>query len=170
MAKKGFKLSPYGVASFAHLMQSDNTDQSITSATAEQIITFDTDVHHHDFTRVSSSRFKIKHKGSYLITFSGIAQSAVAGKIVCIWLKINGANAANSATYYTFKSANANTVIAVNFMVHFEENDYFEFWSWGNDTGIKWDYTAAVAVNPGVTPAIPACPSIIITANFVSGD
>lgn len=153
-----------------HLMQSDSTDQSISSVTAEQVITFDTDVHHNMIARTSSSRFTIVKTGSYLITFSGIASSNLPGKIVAIWLKIGGTNVGNSATYYTFKSANAGTVIAVNFLEHFDATNYFEFWCWGNDAGIKWDATAAVTNNPGVTPAIPACPSIIITCNYVSKD
>lgn len=154
----------------AHLMQSDNTDQNIASTTADQVITFDTDVHHYAIERTSSSRFTVRQDGSYLITFSAIVLSAVAGKIMAIWMKLNGNNVANSATYYTFKSANANTVVTVTFLYHFTSGNYFELWWWGNDTGIKLDFTAAVAANPGVTPAIPACPSIIMTCNYVGSD
>lgn len=153
-----------------HLMQSDNTDQSITDVTEEQVITFDTDVHHLGITRTSSSRFTITKEASYLITFSAVVSSSVAGKKLVIWMKKNGTNVDASATYYTFKSANANTIITVTFLYHFAVNDYFELWMYGNDTGIKLDYSAAVADSPGVTPAIPACPSIILTCNYVSKD
>ena len=34
-------------------------------------------------------------------------------------------------------------------------------------TGCKWDYTPAVVANPGVTPARPACPSIVFTCNRI---
>lgn len=153
-----------------HLMQSDTTDQSIASTTAEQVITFDTDVHHSQITRTSSSRFTITKTGSYLITFSALVASTLPGKRIAIWFKVNGSNVANSSTYYDFKSANANTVVAVTFLEHFEVGDYFELWMWGNDTGIRLDGIAAVAANPGVTPAIPACPSIIMTCNFTGRD
>lgn len=153
-----------------HMMQSDSTDQAIVATTAAQVITFDTDVHHKDITRTSSSRFTIVKRGSYLITFSGVALCSTAGKRIEVWLRINGADVAGSNTIYTFKSANANTVIAVSFLEHFGPDDYFEFWTWGDDTGAKWDATAAQAANPGVTPARPACPSIIMTCNYVSED
>jgi hypothetical protein len=153
-----------------HLMQSDATDQAIASATAEQVITFNTDDHHLLITRTSSSRFTITKVGSYLLTFSALATSGVAGKKIVIWVKVNGSNVTNSATYYTFKSVNATAVITVNFIYHFAVNDYFELWMYGDDTGIKLDYTAAVAYSAGVTPAIPVCPSIIMTCNYVGKD
>lgn len=162
-------LTPVGI-NLPHLMQSDATDQAIANTTLAQVITFDTDVHHKDITRTSSSRFTITKKGSYLICFSGVTLCGTAGKRIEVWLRVNGADLAGSNTVYTFKSANANTVIAVSFLEHFDIGDYFEFWTWGDDTGAKWDYTAAQAANPGVTPARPACPSIIITANYVSAD
>lgn len=153
-----------------HLMQSDNTDQAIADTTIAQVITFDTDVHHHMITRTSASRFTITKRGSYLITFSGVTLCSTAGKRIEVWMRINGSDLTDSNTVYTFKSANANTVIAVSFINHFDINDYFEFWTWGDDTGAKWDYTAAQAANPGVTPARPACPSIIITCNYIGTD
>ena len=153
-----------------HIMQSDNTDQSIVSATAAQVITFDTDVHHYGINRTSSSRFTITKEGSYLITFSAVVLSGTAGKKCSIWMRKNGDDVDDSSTYYTFKSANANTIVTVTFIYHFDIGDYFELWWWGNDTGIKLDYTAAVALNPGVTPAIPACPSIIMTCNYAGKD
>lgn len=148
-----------------HLMQSDATDQAIANVANAQVITFDTDVHHKDITRTSSSRFTITKVGSYLITFSGIAISAIASKRIEVWLRINGDDLAGSNTVYTFKAANANTVIAVSFIQHFSVNDYFEFWTWGDDTGVKWDATAA-----GTSPTRPAAPSIIVTANYISYD
>jgi len=153
-----------------HLMQSDTTDQAIADVTEEQVITFNTDVHHAGITRTSSSRFTITQAASYLLTFSAVAIASVAGKKIAIWLKIGGVTIANSSTYYIFKSANANTVIKVTFIEHFTAAQYFEFWMWGDHVGVKLDAIAEVADNPGVTPNIPACPSIIMTANYVGRD
>lgn len=148
-----------------HLMQSDSTDQAIADVGAAQVITFDTDVHHKGFIRTSPSRFTVQKAGSYLITFSGIVLSAVASTRIEVWLRLNGSDVANSNTVYTFKAANANTVIAVSFIEHFAVDDYFEFWTWGDNTGAKWDATAAAG-----TPDRPAAPSIIITCSFLSAD
>lgn len=153
-----------------HMMQSDSTDQVIANTTLAQVITFDTDIHHQGITRTSSSRFTITKRGSYLIAFSGVALCGTAGKRIEVWLRVNGSDVAASNTVYTFKSANANTVIAVTFLEHFNPGDYFEFWTWGDDGGAKWDATAAQVADPGVTPARPACPSIIMTCNYVSED
>jgi hypothetical protein len=165
---------PYPATEFSmpHLMQSDSTDQSIVSAVEEQAINFDTDIHHHLITKNDPNTFTITKTGSYLITFSAIAicSDAVPGKKINIWLKINGTNAVASNTLYTFKSQNLNTVITVTFIEHFVAGDTFELWMYGNDTDIKLDATAAVADNPGVTPAIPACPSIIMTCNYTGKD
>jgi hypothetical protein len=167
------KFDPDGTISFTgtsgivlpHMMQSDSTDQAIANTALAQVITFDTDVHHNLITRTSSSRFTITKAGSYLITFSGVAICGTAGKRIEVWLRINGSDVDSSNTVYTFKSANANTVVAVSFLVHFAVDDYFEFWTWGDDTGAKWDATAAAA-----GPVRPACPSIIITANYIGKD
>ena len=157
-----------------NIMQSDNTDQAIVSTTASQLITFDTDVSRHGIDRTSSSRFTISTPGTYLITFSGLVVG-INGKAICMWLRSGthaGAstvsdNVADSNTYYTFKSTGGTGIIAVAFLQNFVSTQWFEFLSWGDDTSNKWDYTAAVADNPGVTPGRPACPSIIFTANRI---
>ena len=147
-----------------HLMQSDNTDQSIGIATVAQIITFDTDVHHNGITRTSSSRFTTTKAGSYMIAFSGITTGAI-NETIDVWLRVNGTDVDNSNTKYTFKSTGGNAVVAVTFIEHFVVGDYFEFWTAGSNTANKWDYTAA-----GTSPTRPATPSIIITANYLGYD
>lgn len=156
-----------------HIMQSDNTDQAISAAgiTGGQVITFDTDVDSHGIVRTSSSRFTIATPGTYLITFSGVAEGKL-NEYIAVWLKTStgggaATNLADSNTLYRFKANDMSTVIAVSFLVHFIAGDYFEFWTWGSATTSFWNYTAAVVANPGVTPARPACPSIIFTANRV---
>lgn len=147
-----------------HLQQSDTTDQAIANVANAQVITFDTDSHHQFITRTSSSRFTITVAGSYLITFSGVA-TGTSGKLIEVWLRLNGSDVANSNTIYSFKGTGTSAVIAVQFIEHFAVNDYFEFWTWGDDTSSTWNATAA-----GSTPTRPACPSIIITCNMISDD
>ena len=152
-----------------HLEQSDTTDQAIADITDEQVITFNTDVHHNLWTRTSSSRFTCTHESSYHIDISACMVGA-SGKQIVIWLKKNGTNVANTATYYTFKSTGNNAVVTVAFLQHFAVNDYFELWMWGDSTTNKLYTIGAVAENAGVTPAIPACPSIILTVNLAGKD
>jgi len=152
-----------------HLMQSDSTDQAIANVSNAQVITFDTDVHHAGITRTSSSRFTITKVGSYLIAFSGIALG-VTSQTLEVWLRQStgggvAADVADSNTIYAFKTTGVSGLVAVTFIEHFLVGDYFEFWTWGSNTGCKWDATAA-----GTNPTRPACPSIIITANYIGKD
>jgi len=148
-----------------HLMQSDTTDQSISNTSNAQVITFNTDVHHHGIERTSSSRFTITDKaGSYLIAFSGVAVGATS-KEIDMWLRVNDDDVAGSNTIYFFKTTGVGGIVAVTFIQHFDIGDYFEFWTWGDSTACKWDAIAA-----GESPTRPACPSIIITANFIEED
>lgn len=158
-----------------YLIQSNNTDQAISASgiTSGQIITFDTDVSKQGFTR-TSSRFTCSTAGEYLICFSGLVVGTINKKIA-MWLRSGtgaGASSAtdnviNSTTYYSFKSTGGSGIIAVAFIQTLVAGQWFEFWTWGDDTSSTWDYTAAVSADPGVTPARPACPSIIITANRI---
>jgi len=150
--------------SIPHLMQSDSTDQAIANVANAQVITFDTDVHHHDIARTTSSRFTISQKGSYLIAFSGICVGA-NGKLLEVWLRVNDADIANSNTIYAFKTTGTMGIVAVAFIEHFNVGDYFEFWTWGDAVTSTWKATAA-----GTSPTRPACPSIIITANYIGSD
>ena len=164
---KGGILSGIGTGGVAmpHMMQSDGTDQAIANVANAQVITFDADIHHQNITRTSASRFTVTQAGSYLICFSGIAMSAVAGKVIEVWLRVDGSDITSSNTRYQFKAVNASAVIAVSFIQYFTAGQYFEFWTWGDDTGVKWDATAA-----GTSPTRPATPSIIMTCNMVSKD
>jgi hypothetical protein len=144
-----------------HLMQSDTTTQSIADTAAEQLITFDTDVHADGITRTSSSRFTINKIGSYEITISAIGDTTVAAKHLEIWLKVNGSAVANSNTRIHM-GANVETTLAVSFLREFAVDDYFEFAMWGDNTGVRILATAA-----GTTPTRPAVPSIIMTAKYI---
>lgn len=147
-----------------HMMQSDSTDQAILSAANAQVINFNTDVHHSRITRTDSNTFTIIRPGSYLICFSGVTMGVI-NEYIHVWLRINGTDVANSNTIYQYKSNNGTAIVAVSFVQHFEVGDYFQFWTWGTSVNDKWDATAALS-----TPTRPACPSIIMTANYIGKD
>lgn len=145
-------------------MQSDSTTQSVANISNAQLVTFDTDVHSLLITRTSSSRFTITMDGSYLIAISAIMDTSVANKHGEIWLRVNGNDVAGSNTRVQMP-ATSETVVAVTFVQHFAVDDYFEFWFWGDNTGVALRATAA-----GTSPTRPAVPSIIMTANYISND
>lgn len=154
-----------GQVNYPYLCQLDTTDQAIANTALAQVVTFNTDVHSSGITRTSSSRFTIEETGTYLITFSAIASCAdvVTGKVLNIWMRVDGVDVANSNTIYTFKGTQANAVVTVTFIDVFTAGQYFELWIWGDDTDVSLNATAA-----GGSPTRPACPSIILTANRIS--
>lgn len=156
-------LIPRGIQ-LPHLEQIDTTDQSISNVNNAQVITFNTDTHHFGITITSSSRFTITRRASYMISFSGVCVGQ-SGKLLEVWLRINGVDVANSNTIYQFKATGSVGIVAVSFLEHFNMGDYFEFWTWGDDLSSTWKSTAA-----GALPTRPGCPCIIMTCSYAGRD
>jgi hypothetical protein len=55
----------------------------------------------------------------------------------------------------------------MNFFVDLEKDDYIQVIWRTQDTDVNIEHFNAVAAGAG-TPAIPATPSVILTANFIS--
>lgn len=104
-----------------------------------------------------TSRVFVDRIGTYNFQFSMQLNKTAAGAgNVFIWYRVNGADAANSATSVTLAGSNAAVVAAWNFVVELNAGDYFELvWS-TNDTGCQ-----IRAVN--ASAPVPAIPSVILT-------
>jgi hypothetical protein len=147
------------------LLQSSSASQGIANASNAQVLTFSTDTYHSAITRTSQSRFTITKAGTYLITFSGLADcTAEDNKHIEIWMRVNGSDIAASNTRVQIPTVNIEMTVAVNFLQTFAADDYFELWTSGDSTAVRWVATAA-----GTNPTRPASPSIILTANWISG-
>lgn len=85
----------------------------------------------------------------------------------CVWLRKNGSNVAESATYITIpklhSGVDGRTVMSVNFFVELNDGDYVTIAWWASDTQVSMAYVA-----PDVNPTRPASPSIITTISYVS--
>ena len=86
----------------------------------------------------------------------------------------NGSDYANSNTSF-FVPARKSTgdpsyVVAVTTITGdaLNDNDYVEIMWRPSNTAVTLEYIPAVSANPGVTPAIPATPSAIVQAYFIS--
>jgi len=104
-----------------------------------------------------TSRVYVDRIGIYNFQFSlQLTSTSSSAKNVYIWYRINGVDAANSATSVTLVGNNAAAVAAWNFVVSMDAGDYFELvWSTDN-TSVQ--ITAAAASSP-----VPAIPSVILT-------
>jgi len=106
-----------------------------------------------------SSKIYVDKTATYNIQFSiQIVQGSQAAELA-IWLRRNGTNVANTATYLTIPS-NTKKVMALNLWETANEGDYFEIMYQSNQTNTTYEYIEA-------TGHIPGSPSIIVTVNQV---
>jgi len=104
-----------------------------------------------------TSRVYVDRIGTYNFQFSlQLKKSSATAKEVYIWYRVNGVDAANSATQVTLQGSNAAAVAAWNFVVPMNAGDYFELvWS-TDDTGCQ-------IVSIASSSPVPAIPSVILT-------
>lgn len=113
----------------------------------------------------NNDRIYVPYTGSYLITFSGIADlSAVPGnKHICVWPTIDGTAVTDSNTRVEIANATQEMTVAVSFILNVTAGHYISFQTWGDATTVEWLATAAAA-----GPTRPAVPSVIITVNMIN--
>lgn len=104
-----------------------------------------------------TSRVYVDRVGIYNFQFSlQLTSTSSSAKNVYIWYRVNGVDAAYSATVVTLVGNSSAAVAAWNFVVQMNAGDYFELvWS-TNDTAAQITATAASA-------PVPAIPSVILT-------
>jgi hypothetical protein len=142
----------------------DTTDQTNPVANAVNLMTLNTTVSAYG-VRIGqpTSRVYMGETGVYNIQFSAQLDKAAGGspESIYIWLRVNGANVAYSASEIVIKDVTAEIVAAWNFIVILEADDYFEL-AWSSpDTDML--LKSPIAVSP-----VPGIPSVILTVSWVS--
>lgn len=112
----------------------------------------------------STSEVEIDTEGVYNIQFSAQLDNTSGGNhLAYIWLRVNGADVANSASQVRLKSTDGELVAAWNFFYQFKAGDYFQIMWSVSDTAVQLVASAAVA-------PVPAIPSVILTvSNNIQG-
>jgi len=104
-----------------------------------------------------TSRIYVDRPGAYNFQFSmQLNKTSAAAKKVWIWYRLNGVNAADSATEVTLAGSSAAIVAAWNFVLNMNAGDYFEL-VWSTDD------TACQIVSLASVAPVPAIPSVILT-------
>lgn len=104
-----------------------------------------------------ASRVYVDRPGTYNFQFScQLNKSTSSAKNVFIWYRLNGVDAANSATQVTLAGTSAAAVAAWNFVLTMNAGDYFEL-VWSTDD------TSCSIVAAGAAGPVPAIPSVILT-------
>jgi hypothetical protein len=115
---------------------------------------------------VGGSQITVAYDGVYNIQFSAQMDKTDSGTDnVEIWLMVNGQNVSDSNTTLTMTNNNTKLVAAWNFVLPLNAGDYVQLAWFSADVGMRIFAQAAHAAVPGVSPARPAIPSLIVTVN-----
>lgn len=151
-----------------------NTDQTAANVATAYAITYDVSDYPDGISLSNSSRINVTHEGIYLFNFSIQFQNDTnATENVDVWFRKNGTDIPNSNSQFSMparKSAGipASIIATTPFMIDLAAGDYIQIMWRPSVTTVTIQQLPAVAASPGVTPAIPATPSVILTAQFVS--
>ena len=151
-----------------------NSDQTAANTYTAYAVTYDASDFPDGISLSNSSRINVAYQGIYLFNFSIQFQNDTnATETVDVWFRKNGTDIANSNSQFSLparKSAGTPSALIATtpFMFDLQANDYIEIMWRPSVTTLSIQQLPAVTASPGVTPAIPATPSVILTVQFVS--
>lgn len=152
-----------------------DTDQTTANTYTAYAVTLNQDDYPNGISIVSGSRITFSSNGVYSLTYSlSFTNSTNDTQGIDVWFRYKGTDIPASNSRFTIpprKSTGSNSyLIAVTpFMLDVvADGDYVEIMWKTSSTAVIMGHLPAVAANPGVTPAIPATPSAIVTVQFVS--
>jgi len=126
-------------------------------------------------TGANDTRITFSEAGIYFITYSiQFKNTTNDGQSIDIWIRYNGNDYANSNTRFFIPARKSigdpSYLVAVTTIAGdaINDNDYVEIMWRVSDVNVVMEHLPAVTASPGVTPAIPATPSAIVQAAFVS--
>lgn len=150
--------TPYGV------FYSSSTQTNPVANTA-MAVTYNVITESHGVTVDSGSpdsKIYVAQSGVYNFQFSAeLDKTGGAATSVYFWFRINGVDIPYSASQVVINGPNDQTVPAWNYITSMSQNDYFQLMWSSPDTAVVLKATAAAA-------PVPAIPSIIMTATWVS--
>ena len=134
---------------------STQTPAAINTAYAITLNT--TDVSLGVYRGATTSQVFVTEAGVYSIAFSAQLDNTSGGShVIYIWLRVNGADVANSASQVRLKGTDGELVAAWSFMQTLKAGDYIEIMYSTSDTSVQILAQAAAAPVPGI-------PSMILT-------
>ena len=152
----------------------DTTDQTAAAIDVAYALALNTTDYTNGVYVSNTSRINVRNYGVYNIQFSiQVKNTTNDTQDIDIWFRKNGTDIAGSDSRFGMparkSSGNPSHLIAaLNFFVEMDANDYVQIMWRVSNTGVSIEHFDAVSASAGVTPAIPACPSAIVTVNYVS--
>lgn len=152
-----------------------NSDQTAASVANAYAITYDTTDFPDGISVASSSQITFAQTGIYNIVYSiQLKNTNNDLETVDIWFRKNGTDIANTNTRFAIparkSTGDPSYLVAVTpIMVDITAaNQYIQIMWRVSNTAVTVEQLPAVAASPGVTPAIPATPSVIVGVTFIS--
>lgn len=125
----------------------------------------------------SNTRITFRKAGVYKLTYSlSFKNTTNDAQTIDIWFRYNGTDVANSNSRFSVparkSTGDPSYLIAVTPYIGIATADdvYVEIMWRVSDVNVTLEYLPAVTASPGVTPAIPATPSALVQAEFVSAE
>jgi len=138
----------------------DTTNQTAAAINTAYAVTFNTtDLSEGVYRGSPTSRIYVDEPGVYNFQFSAQLDKTAGGVgIFDFWIRVNGADIANSTGRVRIQGNNAELVTAWNFLTRMKAGDYFELMWAVDDTSCQITAFPAAAPHPGV-------PSVILTVS-----
>jgi len=153
--------------------QSDQ-DQTAANVATAYALTLNVNDFPNGISVVSNSQITVSDEGIYLFNFSiQVKNTTNDRQDIDIWFRKNGTDIPASNSRFSIaarkSSGDPSHLIATTpFMFDLAANDYIQIMWRVTDIGVSIEHFPAVTAVPGVTPAIPATPSAIVTVQFIS--
>jgi hypothetical protein len=158
-------------AYYPYLAVQDDTDQTATTTTAVNIMSFSTTDYALGASLVDNTKLKVDYSGLYNIQFSAqFVNAANDPEFIDIWFVKNGTNVPASNSKFGIsqrKSAGvpSHMIGALNFFIALQKDDYVQLAWRPSVIDVSIEHFAA-----GTTPTRPATPSIIATVSYLSSN
>lgn len=111
---------------------------------------------------VDDTKITVSVGGVYNFQYSSAVTSTNSSvKTVWVWIVRNGTPVGYSTNEYTISGSGTDTVIAWNFNIDLDVDEYVEMYWGANDTNVTIGTTAPTAPHPGI-------PANVIAVNFIA--
>jgi len=152
----------------------DNTDQTATTLSDANIMSFDTTDLSNGVYLSNSNRLNVRNAGIYSIQYSvQVKNTTNDSQNIDIWFRKNGTDITGSNSRFGMparkSSGDPSHLIAVStFFYNLAANDYIQVAWHPSDLGVSLEHYPAVTAVPGTTPAHPSTPSVIATIQYIA--
>ena len=141
-----------------------STQDQSGSANTAHVVKHDTTNMNYECYLTGSGGIGVSRSGRYsVITSIQFVHTSGGTDTITSWYRVNGVNAANSATDLELKGNNAKDLYVVNYFVSLNAGDVFELMWSGTSANTILDFTAT-----RTSPTRPAVPSVITTIQQIA--